>query len=75
MPCKRNRKTLKDLYAVFRGRISEADWRQMQTLTTVPFRFAIDPATGQTMPVAVKVIDQTGTEHRLVIEHPESIVD
>lgn len=29
MPYKRNRKTLKDLYAAFRGRISETNWRQM----------------------------------------------
>ena len=75
LPCKRNRKTLKDLYAAFKGRISDANWRQMQTLTTVPFRFTADPETGHTMPVAVKVIDQTGTEHKLVIERPESIVD
>ena len=47
----------------------------MQTLTTVPFRFGTDPATGQAMPVAVKVIDQTGTDHKLVIDRPESIID
>ena len=74
LPCKRNRKTLKDLYAAFKGRIRDANWRQMQTLTTMPFRFTADPDTGQTMPIAVKVIDQTGTEHKLVIERPESLI-
>ena len=42
--------------------------------TRVPFRFTADPATDQTMPLAVKVIDQTGTEHKLVIDRPESLI-
>ena len=74
MPCKRNRKTLRDLYAAFKGRITDANWRQMQTLTTVPFRLTADPETGRTMPIAVKVIDQTGTEHKLVIPDPDTQV-
>ena len=73
MPCKRNRKTLRDLYAAFKGRITDANWQQMQSLATVPFRFTTDPETGRTMPIAVKVIDQTGTEHKTVIHRPETL--
>ena len=73
MPCKRNRKTLNDLHAVFR-RITDADRKQIQTLTTVPFRLTTDPETGYTMPIAIKVIDQTGTGRNLVIQHPESLM-
>lgn len=66
---KRNQKTLTDLRkALDRGRqnrIDPAKWEAMQTTNTVPFDL---PTPG--IKIAVKVIDQTGTEHMAVLDDP-----
>lgn len=65
----RNQKTLSDLRkALDQGRQKQVDgdkWAAMQTTTTVPFDL---PAPG--VKIAVKVIDQTGTEHMAVLDDP-----
>lgn len=80
IPVKRNRRTLKNLYAAFKKTLEEQSWKRMQTCTTLPFKLppteaeadAIE-AKGEPRPatkIAVKVVDQIGTEHMLVIHDP-----
>ena len=64
-PVKRNQRTLRNLQSAFRGRIDAQRWAQMQSATTVPFDL---PEPG--IKIAVKVIDQTGTEHMAVLDDP-----
>ena len=64
-PVKRNQRTLRNLQSAFRGRIDAERWAQMQSATTVPFEL---PEPG--IKIAVKVIDQTGTEHMAVLDDP-----
>ena len=47
------------------GRIDAECWAQMQSAATVPFELP-DPG----IKIAVKVIDQTGTEHMAVLDNP-----
>ena len=67
---KRNQKTLGDLRkalerAAGQEPIDPAKWEAMQTTTTVPFAL---PEPG--VKIAVKVIDNTGTEHMAVLDDP-----
>ena len=66
---RRNQKTLADLRkALDQGRRQQVDpdkWAAMQTTTTIPFQL---PEPG--VKIAVKVIDQTGTEHMAVLDDP-----
>ena len=72
-PCKRNANALKGLYAAFKRNMDEATWKQIQTLTSLPFALPEETSLdGDALQVAVKVIDQTGTEHRLVIDDPRA---
>ena len=64
-PVKRNQRTLRNLQSAFQGRIDAQRWAQMQSATTVPFEL---PEPG--IKIAVKVIDQTGTEHMAVLDNP-----
>ena len=64
-PVKRNQRTLRNLQSAFRGRIDAQRWAQMQSAITVPFEL---PEPG--IKIAVKVIDQTGTEHMAVLDDP-----
>ena len=64
-PVKRNQRTLRNLQSAFQGRIDAQRWAQMQSATTVPFEL---PEPG--IKIAVKVIDQTGTEHMAVLDDP-----
>ena len=64
-PTKQNRRAFKDLAAAYKGVIDDAAWRQMQTCETAPF-----PLPEEGYKIAVKVIDQTGTEHIKVIQDP-----
>ena len=64
-PVKRNQRTLRNLQSAFRGRIDAERWAQMQSAATVPFEL---PEPG--IKIAVKVIDQTGTEHMAVLNDP-----
>ena len=64
----RNQRTLNDLRAAIdKGgkQVDTARWEAMQTTTTVPFDLP-DPG----VKIAVKVIDQTGTEHMAVLDDP-----
>lgn len=61
----RNLRTLRSLRAAFQSRIDEERWTQMLSSTTVPFDL---PEPG--VKIAVKVIDQTGTEHMAVLDDP-----
>ena len=47
------------------GRIDAESWTQMLSATTAPFEL---PEPG--VKIAVKVIDQTGTEHMAVLDDP-----
>ena len=66
---KRNQKTLRDLEkALTKGGSKALDpdkWQAMQSRTTVPFDL---PPAGQGSKIAVKVVDQVGTEHMLVLD-------
>lgn len=62
---KRNQRTLRSLQSAFQGRIDPERWAQMLSAVTVPFEL---PAPG--VKIAVKVIDQTGTEHMAVLDDP-----
>ena len=62
---KRNQRTLRSLQSAFQGRIDAERWTQMLGDTTVPFEL---PEPG--VKIAVKVIDQTGTEHMAVLDDP-----
>ena len=64
-PVKRNQRTLRNLQSAFQGRIDAQRWAQMQSAITVPFEL---PEPG--IKIAVKVIDQTGTEHMAVLDDP-----
>lgn len=80
IPVKRNRRTLKNLYAAFKKTLDEQSWKRMQTCTTLPFKLPPTEAEadaietkGEPRPatkIAVKVVDQIGTEHMLVIHDP-----
>ena len=62
---KRNQRTLRSPQSAFKNRIDAERWTQMLSATTVPFEL---PEPG--VKIAVKVIDQTGTEHMAVLDDP-----
>ena len=66
---KRNQRTLRNLRAAFNREIDPEKWQQMLTTTTIPFDL---PEEG--VKVAVKVIDQTGTEHMTAIDDPRALI-
>ena len=62
---KRNQRTLRNLQSAFQGRIDAESWTQTLSAITVPVEL---PEPG--VKIAVKVIDQTGTEHMAVLDDP-----
>ena len=65
----RNQRTLKNLRAAFNREIDPEKWEQMLTTKTIPFDL---PEPG--VKIAVKVIDQTGMEHMMVIDDPRALI-
>ena len=61
----KNKRAYRNLAAAFKGDISDETWQKMQSAETMPFPL---PTNG--LQIAVKVIDQTGTEHMTVIQDP-----
>ena len=61
----KNSRAYRNLQAAFKGAIAAETWQRMQTTETAPFLLPEQDAK-----IAVKVIDQTGTEHMTIIHDP-----
>ena len=63
----KNSRAYRNLQAAFKGAIAAETWQRMQTTETAPFLLPEQDAK-----IAVKVIDQTGTEHMTIIHDPRN---